>query len=70
MCPLLDKYSIHPCPAALSIVFLMLYLFLYLSCYLHLMESSLRPESVPVHDSDWPLVLSGWYVINVYHLIE
>ena len=34
------------------------------------MESSLRPESVPVHVSDWPLVLSGWYVINVYHLVE
>ena len=34
------------------------------------MESSLRPERVPVHVSNGPLILSGWYIINVYHLIE
>lgn len=34
------------------------------------MESSLRPGSVPVHVSNWPLILSGWYRIDVYHLME
>lgn len=65
-----ERCSLPPSSAALSTVCLV---FCFISVFVLLSTADgepLRPGSVPVCVSNWPLILCGWYLRNVDPLME